>query len=249
MTRHTYEIPADCVVINAYETTFRVSSDHAMLDSGSGFVVEMWNRRTRRPEVHNVRTGWEMESYPIMPEPNATARDLELYNVYEAALNFIKDAHGRAEQALYIQQGRRVRVVKGRKCPKGEYEVVAHRQGDYGPYVNLRADDGKYYSYVAVSNVEVIPDNTAAFATPGYRAKHFDLPAMMGKTADEGFTPFAWGVLADWFEDHDLVAKAGGTAADFADAIRRITSAEDAPKFNNYFAECHNEFRRPFAGV
>lgn len=244
-----YEIPENCVVIDAYPEEHRVSSDHAWLDSGSGYRVVMWDRVAGLPRTDYVSTGWGDGPFPAMPTPNATDRERLLHTIHGAARAFMKTALGTAEKAHYLQPGRRVRVTRGRKVPLGEYEVTRHDQGNYGPYVDLRDAAGTTYRYVSVENIEVIPDYAPLFATKGYQGKHADLSAMMAETAAKGFTATAWGILADWIEDKELPCKSG-PAADFAQAIRAIIAdADKSPRFSTYYAECHNGFRRPFSGV
>jgi hypothetical protein len=246
-----YQVPADHAILAVHPHQFRVSSDNAMLDSGSGFLVECWDRTNRKPVTFSVHTGRDFhgpdDTWDTKPDANATDEDRAENTAYLAAHDFVKNVLAAAETAHRIEQGRTVEVHKGRKCPKGRYEVTAHRQGNYGPYVNLRTPDGKYHNYISVENVRVVPDYATAFRTK-------DTAAILGllvKTAEEGFSPTAWGVLADYIEEFEVAVLEGRGVppAAFADALRRVTAAPDAPKLSTYYADCHNEFRHLFAGV
>lgn len=248
MSEKKYQVPADHAVLSVRDHAFRVSSDHAWLDSGTGFLVECWDRTNLKTVTLKVRTGWE-GSWVEKPDVDATEDDRRLARAYDTARSYVAKVYATAERAHYIEQGTVVEVVRGRKAPKGRYEVSAHRQGNYGPCVNLRTKDGKFINYVSVENVRVVPDYARVFSGESRSPEYV---ALITKVAEEGFTPTAWGILADWCEEHNRVwggANGGVTAEDFAYALRRITSGPDAPKLSTYYADCHNEFRRPFAGV
>jgi hypothetical protein len=246
MTPYTWVAPEGQFVISSHPHTFRVSSDNAMIDSGSGFIVECWDAVNHKPKTHRVHTGRCGDGCPTMPEPNATPEHICLYAAYNAASSLVYDAQNAAENAHLLNRGVIVDVVRGRKVPKGRYEVADHRQGQYGPYVNLRDATGRYYTYVSVENVKVVPDYSKSFDSRRFASLHSALPSFLAKVAEAGWTATAWGILADWIEEDNTI---GMTPRELADALRRITSAPDAPKFSTYIADCHNEFRCPFARV
>lgn len=244
-----YQVPTDHAILKVEPHQFHVHSDNAMIDSGSGFLVICWDRTNRKPACFHVHTGRQFcgpdDTWDVEPDETATPEDRAENEAYLAAQTFVKNILRSAEDAHKIQQGRAVEVYKGRKCPKGVYEVVSHRQGNYGPYVNLRDAAGKYYNYVSVENVRPVPDYAAAFKTK-------DTEPVLGilvKTAEDGFSATGWGILADYIEEHEVRILEGRavTAAAFADALRRVTA--EGTKLSTYLADCHNEFRRPFAGI
>jgi hypothetical protein len=246
-TVEKFRVPAGLRVLAVRPTEFRVSSDNAMIDSGSGFYVECWDTVNMRHESLAVHTG--RGDGVIPPDVDATDRDRQLDAAYFAAQSIIAEAHRAYTQSHYIVRGMKVDVVKGRKVPKGRYEVTDHRLGNYGPYVDLRDDAGKVYRYVAIDNLKVIPNIEANFRlSPVFQKAHESFPTFIARVAEEKFSATAWGILADWVQDTEIVPSSGGYAAeDLAAALRRLTAAGSSPSL--YGAECHNEFRKMFAGV
>jgi hypothetical protein len=245
-TVEKFRVPAGLRVLAVRPTEFRVSSDNAMIDSGSGFYVECWDTVNMRHESIAVHTG--RGDGVIPPDVDATDRDRQLDAAYFAAQSIIAEAHRAYTQSHYIVRGMKVDVVKGRKVPKGRYEVTDHRLGNYGPYVDLRDDAGKVYRYVAIDNLKVVPNLDDEFGRSStFRRVHPAFPAFAARVAEAKFTATAWGILADWVEDTEIVPSSGGYAAeDLAAALRRLTAAGSSPSL--YMADCHNEMRRPFAG-
>ena len=244
--------PAGHVILSAHAHEFRVSSDHAWIDSGSGFVVYTWDGR--REHSHEVRTGWEAapgHPHPEMPTPNATEADRRAHTAWIAARAYISTVYDLAEAAHMIQRGVTVEVVRGRKVPKGKYEVADHANGQHGPYVNLRDGSGIYHRYVAVGNVRVLADYKKEFRKKCRRNGEVEMLTMV---AESGWTAAAWGILADYAEDNDWRVSSGNnelSGAEFAIALRGIVTdvKDDMPKFSTYLAYCHNEFRHPFSGI
>lgn len=101
----------------------------------------------------------------VAPTVTASTEDIRNHAVVSALSTFLHNVRKSAESALYVNVGSQVEVYKGRKTPKGRYEVVKHALGDYGPYVNLRDPSGKYYSFVSMNNVRVIPNYIPTLST------------------------------------------------------------------------------------
>ncbi len=68
-TRPVWTAPEGHAILTAEPKEHRVSSDHAWIDSGSGFAVTTWDGT--REHYHYINTGWECE-HPAMPAPSAT---------------------------------------------------------------------------------------------------------------------------------------------------------------------------------
>jgi hypothetical protein len=246
-----FQVDDGCVVLAVRPTNFRVSSDNAMIDSGSGFYVECWDRVAMEHKSIPVHTGWE-GSDTQMPDVDATDRDRQLDAAYFAAQSILAEFTKQYEDTHFIVHGGTVEVVKGRKCPKGRYEVVKHAQGNYGPYVNLRDAAGKFYNYVSVENIKVVPNFENSFIkSAAFRKIGSEFVSFMTRIAQEGCTETAWGILADWVEQNDIVPSSGGYAAeDLAAALRRATFGRGKRLVpSTWAADCHNEFRAMFVGV
>jgi hypothetical protein len=247
-----FQVDAGLKVLAVRPHTFRVHSDNAMIDSGSGFYVECFDRLNLSHKSIPVHTGREGGGdWTVPPDVDAEERDRQLDAAFFAAESIMAEAHKWYENAHFITHGCTVEVVKGRKAPKGRYEVTLHAQGNYGPYVNLRDAAGKRYNYISVGNVKVVPNLADEFIkSAAFRKLGNEFLSFVTTVAEHGFTETAWGIFADWVEQTDAVVSSGGyTAEDLALMIRRAAARRKNSTPSLYAAECHNEFRRMFAGV
>lgn len=201
-------------------------------------------------------------------------RLLRVQRAVLAARGFVQCVHEVAEEAHFIRPTRTtVKVTGGEKAIKGVlYLVVGHGLGSFGPYVQLshpppwpkgtpvglRPDvwseyDREDFPRINVKHVEVVPDYKRVFAEQLAKVKEFGMDPdqcaytvpLLTQVAEDGFTPTAWGILADWMEEHDRVwAGTGGgfTAEEFAHELRLLTSGPAAPKFTTENARRHNFF-------
>ncbi len=240
-TKEIWTAPEGHRIISARYQSHRVSSDHAMLDSGDGFAVETWDGI--QVHHHYCNTGWGDGPFLAMPEPNVTEEDKKAISTWSAASRLVSLILNTAEKAHYIRIGTRVRVLRGRKAPHGEYTVTKHDQGSYGPYVNIASAFGRY-SYIAVANIEVIPNYEIAISQES-KLDHPVLKRFILSALKEGLS-LGLKVLADYIEEKELRFAGGHDPIAFAAALR--FHAEKAT-LNTYYADCHNEFRRPFAGI
>lgn len=247
--RETWAAPEGHVILEAYEKEHRVSSDHAWLDSGSGFAIVTWNGK--RKCHHYENTGWGDGPYPKMPTPNASPAEIAAAGAYSAAYAMLKEVFDTAEKAHYIKPGvTLVEVIAGRKVPKGTYLVTKHYNGSYHPCVDLANENGRAYDYrfVNVENVKVIPNYKKAFKANPKTAHNALVPffvAMMTEGIETGI-----GILADFIENSEFTFKNGHSATDFANALRELAPRKDGnPRFSTVYADCHNEFRKLFYGV
>lgn len=182
--------------------------------------------------------------------------------------NYINHVRQRATNAHKIEVGCTVMVTKGRKVPKGLYEVTKFADGQYGPYVNLRDGTGKTsqtYNYVATGNVTVVPNHESWFFSPVGLSRGG--PFTSEGTAEAKFIramfkddftdPTVWLVYADHIAEFGLPESmtARGPSAwddlypgDFADAVRHFVATEFGRLVvDKYDVEYHNDKRsRPY---
>lgn len=161
-------------------------------------------------------------------EVNATDEDVARHAAYLLAFDYFRSICEVATAAHLIRQGEIVEVFKGRKVPKGRYEVVKHGEGQFGAYVDLRDDEGKSYRYVAVGNVKVVP-NYAARLDYHARFRHDDEERQFLLTlAKNDFTSHQdWIVFAEWIESRGVLPG----------SLRGVDGDKNADVPVSYFAE------------
>jgi len=150
--------------LNHYWYTERVSSDHAWIDSGNRVRVTYLdeNEMPRSKSFYTDDNDYVFEN-DATPEMMERAR--RVIQVVNGLQSVIHGYRNEERQNREVRQGDTVEVYKGRKAPKGRYEIVAMGNGNYGPYYNLRDASGKWYSYISVDNcrkVDVAPANVEA---------------------------------------------------------------------------------------
>lgn len=189
-------------VLSVTAGTKHVCSDNAMIDSGSGYNVVAWDRDAQEPVYYWEHTGRGVSDDWVKPEVNANAEEQQQFAKYIEALALFDWVTGSAKGAGSIVSGRTVEVYKGRKAPLGTYEVVTIGDGQYGPYVHLRDQSGKWFSYISQSNVRVVIDWTTHYATKRGMPFSNDERAIVAKMAVLGWDATGWAILADHIEDN-----------------------------------------------
>ncbi len=212
----------DGLVIDHHSAQRRVSSDHAWIDSGQVFSVKFWNAEEGRVDHRD----FSLDDCLVEVTNDAPAEFLALADQYEKAMAFLADVRSYVQTHTSILQGSKVQVFKGRKCPKGVYEVARQGTSEYGPWLHLRDESGKWYNYINADNVKPVADLSRVEKMV---AKH--LPAKYAPFVAEivakanifstrnfsnivEFDATGWKVLADALADDDhpwaeLVRKAG----------------------------------------
>lgn len=216
-------------VLSVSRWTYHVPSDNAMIDSGEGQEVQVWD--DGRVVSYFISTGRDGEGcYKTFavdaPEDvqAAAAAWGEIFGWLERVASGYRHHQYVVAEARRrpLRKGDRVEVFKGRKCPKGQYWVVSAGEGDYGPYANLSDDklgmSAVFYRYVSQDNMRRLgnpEDEVGVFQLPSppfpasrdvLAAAHGVMPLVPGNL---GRTPAPWpktaeaplAALADAFED------------------------------------------------
>ena len=206
------------VVLSHSRVQVNVSSDHAMIDSGSRLRVEYWDAENWRVRTDDFRT----DDVSISAEVDATDEVRRLAEKYRRAASWFQAVRyaymalivpvivGRSRNywtsgdMTNIKVGDPVEVYKGRKCPKGTYEVAKIGESDYGHYVHLRAPDGTWHRYINPDNL-ARPKPTdaqlaeAALGKTGKPGTEFH--AMVTGILASGNKAAGWLALTDWLMD------------------------------------------------
>lgn len=198
-------------VLRVERVTVNVSSDHAFLDSGNRIRVEYWDGRCAqaadyRTDDNDVRA--EVDAAPELVERVRRFRILQrcwgvCMTNYAAAVEPVRVYRSQVVGfTSNVSRGDRVEVFKGRKAPNGTYTVLRSGEGSYGPYLDLRAEDGREVRYVnpencrkpAVTEEAVRAIVVATLASyPGL--EDFAVAALQQRGAA------GWLVAADWLRE------------------------------------------------
>lgn len=195
-------------VLAFQNVSVRVSSDHAMIDSGERVEVTIWDGThvVRRHEYPD----WEAIQVQVDAGPETLATVAE-YNSVQSWFRKVLGGYYKLTRPVFLSRelgdfldvGDRVDVVRGRKVPKGTYHVAHIGENDWGPFVHLQSEAGRLFRYVNRENLErakpldwelrnVLRD---AGCTGG------DFEDMAFTLLRDGPSLMAWLVLCDWLAD------------------------------------------------
>jgi hypothetical protein len=122
----------------------------------SDFYMTIWNHEKQEPESIQFATtrGW---SYPCYASrADATPEVKAAYAVWEAKRHQAAAEARERERALRPEKGKNLRVVRGRKVPRGTTGVCIWRgSGQWGERVGLKDSSGTVH-WTSIKNVEVV---------------------------------------------------------------------------------------------
>jgi hypothetical protein len=125
----------------------------------SDWYMKVWNEEKNCPEEIFFATtrGW---SYPSMRSyPDATPEVMAKYEHWLELerLKALKRAEEREDKE--VRKGKMIRVVRGRKVPRGTVGQCIYRgRGYYDERVGLKTESGEVF-WTSLKNVEVVLDN------------------------------------------------------------------------------------------
>lgn len=151
-------------VLSVEDYYYHVPSDNAMIDSGNGRRVKAFvNGRVVTREFREGRgmAGYYEMNVDATDDVREQAKEWGMWMAWFSSLRSTDWRNEKArEKAKEVSEGKRVRVVRGRKVPKGGvWFVHVAGSGNYGPYVHLSSEPrgmGDYHRYVNPDNLEVI---------------------------------------------------------------------------------------------
>jgi hypothetical protein len=207
------------VVLDWRPAQVRVSSDHAMIDSGNRVRVDYWDAENWKvatadfcpddvqvtavedaPEsllvlAEKYRKGsfWfyaVLSAYGVLVEPIMVGRSRNYWTAGATLTN--------------VRAGDRVEVYKGRKCPKGLYEIADIGQNDYGDYVHLRDAKGTWHRFINPDNLKRPAPTEAQLAqaaTGGTAKAGTEFHALVTGILHDGNKAAGWLALTDWLQE------------------------------------------------
>lgn len=187
--------------IGHYSTSVSVSSDHAWIDSGNRLVVVYWDPSKL---IHCSETLYTDDNGFVV-ENDAPAEVVELAKSMEKAVSDfrvqVKRIRDEIERNNKVSVGDTVEVFKGRKVPKGNYEVAKIGTGQYGEYYNLRDASGKWHNFISVDNCRKVN-----IPQPNPNTGNPERDAMLVGIAKSPFGDMtlavpAVGAYADWLQE------------------------------------------------
>ncbi len=108
--------------------------------------------------------------------------------------------------------GDTVEVYKGRKCPKGTYEIAVIGHNDFGPFVHLRDAAGDWHRYINPANLRrpAVSDARLAEAA-GLKPGPFTDRVVAALAAGNGAGD--WTAVTDWLRSNGHAERADILAA------------------------------------
>jgi hypothetical protein len=147
------------VVRDGYKRVHTLDFMHDYEDAGHNVTIfDMANKSIRHASVPYEQ--WNDSEMQATTDEEVLEEYKEHSSNVRCVKRWMNDIDNVAHKAYDIGHGRTVEVFKGRKVPKGIYEVTKYGNGNYGFYVNLRDRDGKFYNFVSEDNVRVIPQES-----------------------------------------------------------------------------------------
>lgn len=139
------------------------SRDERIMSDVWAYVTyaRVWDAETGSPKTIRLQTeGWEASATAVVDATPEVLAAYEAWKVEQEAKRAAEEAARQAALAAWEakqpRRGRIIKVVKGRKVPKGTVGVcIWIGDGYYGQRVGLKTDDGEVY-WTAASNVEAV---------------------------------------------------------------------------------------------
>jgi hypothetical protein len=197
------------VVLSHARATRHVPSDRAWLDSGNVISVRYWDADRGRPAYSDFGT----DDCDLVVTDDASPEMRRLADAYGRVQTFLIAVRDYVRDRSNVRPGVSVEVYKGRKVPKGVYEVAATGAGQYGPYLHLRDAAGVWHRYISADNVKPVIDLSGVekLVAKHLPAKYAPLVAgIMASARTFGtrnmsniveFDRHGWAVLADALEE------------------------------------------------
>lgn len=250
-TTYWFVIPEGWVIVHTARDVFATHWDSGQPDTAA-LQITLWSSEhvaayTTKEAVDgrwvydaDYRNGVDYRC--VVPGVNAIEEQIAEWEAYKAASRYVTKILDVASKSYYLEHGAVVDVVKGRKVPKGAYEVTKVGEGQYGLFINLRNDKGQTFAYVAQPNIEVRPQFVKTFGE-SQLTEYAPHAAFLSKLIDSEFQDkTTWLVFADYIEDHDEIpshavpgyGEPTFATAQFANALRRIIDGGTIHKLPKY---------------
>lgn len=161
------EVPSyDGCVLSEQPWYYRVPSDNAMIDSGIGRLVEVWDHGLGAPQLLEFHLGRPGARLHVTVDAPAELQERALR--YKQVSGWMSTCFDNARAARVLQVGKTVTVDnKCRKVPAsaGVCTVTTLGTGQYGDYAHLKDASGNHYTYVDRRWLTVV-DPAAYLVTP-----------------------------------------------------------------------------------
>jgi hypothetical protein len=201
-------------VLSRFRTTVRVSSDHAMIDSGNRVGVYAWDDEKFRVVKDLYRT----DDMLVEVEADATDAARALADKYDKMakwFNATQESYARLAGPVQVYYSRQLRqfvsnlrpgdpveISGSRKAPQGLYEVVRTGHNDYGSYVHVRNAAEAEYRYINPAHLRR-PAPTDARLREAAGDPKGDFGALVVGALVAGNNAGNWLVACDWLRDHN----------------------------------------------